>query len=412
MPLEITIPLDIADVRLLETEITDAGEFVISVESTCEGATCHRCGAWITLFHGHDAPILLRHLPILNRTVFIRIRPRRYRCPSCRGGPTTTQRSSWYEQGRPHTKAYDQWLLLLLVNATISDVARKEGLGYKAVLGALRHQIGTETAWALVDELGTLGIDEISLRKGHKAFVTVISSRVGGQLTVLAVLESRKKKPVRRFLRSIPQRLLATITSVCTDMSGAFTAAVRSAVPGARHVVDRFHVTTHYHDAADAVRQRERRRLKRELPKGDYERDVAGVMWLYRAKAGSLDEEKQARLERFFEKAPAARHAWELSEQLTAIFEQRLTKEQAREALECWIEEADAHGYARFCRMVRTWMDEITNYFVARETSGFVEGLNNKLKVLKRRCYGIFNLDDFLRRIRVDVELPHVFGMV
>lgn len=411
MPLEITIPLDIPDVRLLETEITDSGEFVISVESTLGGANCHRCGARITAFHGHDTPILLRHLPILNRTVYIRIRPRRYRCPSCRSGPTTTELCSWYEQGRPHTKAYDQWLLLLLINATISDVARKEGLGYKAVLGALRHQIGTQTAWAMVEELGVLGIDEISLRKGHQAFVTVISSRVNGTITVLAVLASRKKKPVKRFLRSIPERLLRTITSVCTDMSGAFTGAARAVVPAARLVVDRFHVSEHYREAADAVRKRERRRLEKHLSKADYERDVAGVMWLFRAKPGSLEAEDQARLDRFFERAPAARRAWELSEQLTAIFEQRLTKEQAREALEAWIEQAEDHGYKTFCGTLRTWMDEITNYFVERETSGFVEGLNNKLKVLKRRCYGIFNLDDFLRRIRVDVELPHVFGM-
>jgi transposase len=56
-------------------------------------------------------------------------------------------------------------------------------------------------------------------------------------------------------------------------------------------------------------------------------------------------------------------------------------------------------------------MEEITTYFVGRETSGFVEGLNNTLKVLKRRCYGLVNLEDFMRRIRVDVELPRVFGI-
>ena len=53
----------------------------------------------------------------------------------------------------------------------------------------------------------------------------------------------------------------------------------------------------------------------------------------------------------------------------------------------------------------------MTNYWVARETSGFVEGLNNKLKVLKRRCYGLTNVEDFHRRIILDVEGPYAFGM-
>jgi len=49
-------------------------------------------------------------------------------------------------------------------------------------------------------------------------------------------------------------------------------------------------------------------------------------------------------------------------------------------------------------------MDEITNYFVDRNNSGFVEGLNNKIKVLKRRCYGIFNLRHLFQRIYLDLE--------
>lgn len=412
MPLEIKIPLDIPEVRLLATEVTDSGDFLIWVESTLEGTTCHRCGAHITEFHGHDEEIRLRHLPVLNRTVFVLIRPRRYRCPWCRGAPTTTQRCTWYETGRPHTKAYDRWLLLLLINSTVADVARKEGLGYKAVLGSLRHQIGTGMDWEAVEELGTLGIDEISLRKGHRSFVTVVTSRVGERLSVLTVLATRKKKPLKRFLRQIPQRLLLRVESVCTDMCRAFTSATRQVLPWARVVVDRFHVARHYREAADQVRRSERERLERELPKAVYEAEVAGVMWLFRAKGGSLEPEEQAHLDGFFAHAPAAKRAWELREELTGIFEQQLGKQEAIEALEAWSERAHASGFEQFCGLLERWMEQIANYFVDRETSGFVEGLNNKLKVIKRRCYGIFNLDDFLRRIRVDVELPHVFGLV
>jgi transposase len=50
------------------------------------------------------------------------------------------------------------------------------------------------------------------------------------------------------------------------------------------------------------------------------------------------------------------------------------------------------------------WRDKITNYFIGRETSGFVEGLNNKIKVIKRRCYGIYNLGRLFQHIWLDVQ--------
>ena len=87
----ISIPLDIPDVRVLTTEVTKAGELILTVESTLASTTCRRCGRTLTEGHGHDEARLLRHLSILGRPVYLRIRPKRFRCPTCAGHPTTTQ---------------------------------------------------------------------------------------------------------------------------------------------------------------------------------------------------------------------------------------------------------------------------------------------------------------------------------
>jgi transposase len=63
-----------------------------------------------------------------------------------------------------------------------------------------------------------------------------------------------------------------------------------------------------------------------------------------------------------------------------------------------------------FLKLLDTWLDRIANYFCARQTSAFVEGLNNKLKVLKRRCYGIYNLRHLFQRIILDVEGYRLFS--
>jgi transposase len=65
-------------------------------------------------------------------------------------------------------------------------------------------------------------------------------------------------------------------------------------------------------------------------------------------------------------------------------------------------------GYAE-CRM-DNHLDEITNYFLDRRTSGFVEGFNNKIKVLKRRCYGLFNLNHLFQRLQLDLNGYQLFG--
>src|SRR5437867_149833 len=147
MPPLIEFPLDLPEVRILHTDLSER-EIIIRVESTREWATCHQCGQEIREFHGHGELLRLRHLPILGRRVFIELRPRRFRCPFCDDHPTTTQQLDWYAPRSPHTKAYDQWLLLLLIGSTISDLMSKEGLSYDVILGALRRQIASQVNWA------------------------------------------------------------------------------------------------------------------------------------------------------------------------------------------------------------------------------------------------------------------------
>lgn len=403
----ISIPLDIPDVRVLQTEVAASGDFVITVESTVGSAICHRCGRETTEFHSLDRWISLRHLPILDRQVTIRLRPKRFRCPYCQGNPTTTQRLSWYESGASQTKAYEQYLLLRLINSTVEDVSRKEQVGYEAVLGVIDRHIRREVNWDEYERIEALGLDEIALKKGHRDFVVIVTARLAdGRISVLAVLPDRKKETVKRFLRGVPARLKSRIASVCTDMYDGFINAVKEEIPQATVVVDRFHVAKKYRECADNLRKKEIKRLQQELPPPDYEQ-IKGAMWPFRKRPEDLKDDEPALLRRLFEFSPRLHQAYQLREQLTAIFEQDLTKAEATEQIQQWQQQVRDSGlscFDPFLTMLDNWMDEITNYFLNRETSGFVEGVNNKIKVLKRRCYGIFNLGHLFQRLFLDLE--------
>ena len=92
---------------------------------------------------------------------------------------------------------------------------------------------------------------------------------------------------------------------------------------------------------------------------------------------------------------------------LTLIFNQDISVKQAKRKINKWIEDVEKSELTCFQTFIKTlkklW-NEILNYFLNRANSGSTEGLNNKIKVLKRRCYGIFNVENLFRRVSIDLE--------
>ncbi len=409
----IQVPLNVPDVRLLSTQRTAQGHWLIRVESTLDGTRCRRCGREIRDLHGWDAVVRLRHLPLFDVPVFLEIRPKRYRCPYCVGTPTTTQRCAWYEPRSPNTEAYELWALRMLINSTVADVARKLGVSEETIDGLLDRWIEHAVDWDAWERLGVLGLDEIALKRGHRDFVTLVTVPLeGGGVEIVAVLADRKKETVAAFLRAIPGPLRHTIERACTDMYEGFVRAIEEEVPWAEVVIDRFHVARAYRDCADAVRKKELKRLKSVLPKAEYA-EITGAMWPFRKRPGALEPQEGELLERLFTSSPKIEAAYHLRENLTELFERDYTKAGAKCAIRAWCKRVRQSGLAEFESFLGTldrWMDEITNDFKGRHTSGFVEGFNNRVKVLTRRCYGIFNVARLFQRLTLDLHGYQLFG--
>ena len=182
--------------------------------------------------------------------------------------------------------------------------------------------------------------------------------------------------------------------------------------PSVRIVADRLHVAKHYRHAADEARKQELHRLKKELSKDEYKK-LNGSFRAFRKNANDLNKEERKILKRFFELSASAKQAYILREQLTAIFEMKLSKKQAQSRVRGWIQKVQKRRlncFDDFLKLLNIWWEEITNYFICRENSGFVEGLNNMVKVLKRRCYGIFNLKHLFQRIFLDLNGYRLFA--
>jgi len=400
------IPLDIPDVTIESVTTNRVGHIEITVKSTVEGTPCHQCGKMTTKFYGEDHEITLRHLPILGRKTYIRLRPKRYQCPHCHGNSTTTQRLSWYTPRSAYTRAYEEQILLSLVNSTVEDVSIKEDIGYEAIMGMIDRHICHTIDWHQFTYLDVIGLDEIALKKGHKNFVTIVTGRIEEETVILGVLKDRQKETVKAFLSEIPRHLCQTIRAVCSDMYEGFVNAAKE-VFGKRVkiVIDRFHVAKLYRSRMDSLRKQELKRLKQTLSEEEYGQ-LTGAMWALRKKEEKLTDKDKDILACLFVYSPCLKTAYELCGALTSLFDSQISKRVGKRALKRWMKEVRESGlrcFDSFLSTLETWIDDIAHYFIDRHTSGFVEGFNNKLKVIKRRCYGILNVTHLFQRIQLDL---------
>jgi transposase len=173
-----------------------------------------------------------------------------------------------------------------------------------------------------------------------------------------------------------------------------------------RLVVDRFHVAKLYRNGVETLRKQELRRLKKELSLEAY-KELKGIMWILRKREEDLTEDERKVRDKLFQYSPKLKEAYTFSNELTAIFDLDIGKRQGKLKLTGWIRRVRSRKldcFNTFLTTLEKYKDEISNYFPDRYNSGFVEGLNNKIKVIKRRCYGILNIKHLFQRIYLDLS--------
>jgi len=281
-------------------------------------------------------------------------------------------------------------------------------------MGIIDRYIERAIHWEDVTCLEVIGLDEISLKKGHRDFVAIITGRMETETIILGGLPDRTKATVKAFLSGIPQRVRQTIHSVCADMYEGFVNAAKE-VFGKRVkiVIDRFHVAKLYRSGLDSLRKHEFKRLKQELSEEAYGQ-LKGVMWALRKSEEQLTDDDKDVLVCLFAHAPCLKMADEFCHALTSIFDTQLSKREGKRQILQWMSKVrarDLRCFDRFLTTLENWLDDIANYFIDRHTSGFVEGFKNKLKVIKRRCYGILNVTHLFQRIQLDLYGHSLFAL-
>jgi transposase len=404
---QINIPLDIISLEITAQSTDKQGNIILDVASKNNYSICHKCGNHATKPNGTAPVRLIQHLSILDTKVYLRITPVRYSCEHCDDHPTTTEQYDWCNRNASTTKGLDDYIMRCLINSTIEDVSKKEKLGQRVIQNILNREVTKEVDWKKVDNLETVGIDEIALKKGHDSYVTVVSTKTKEEKPiVIAVLEGREKETVKTFLQSIPHELKQTVKQVCTDMYDGYVNAAIEVFGVQSLVIDRYHVAKLYRKPLDNLRIKEMTRLKAELLPEDYAK-LQGMMWILRKKHECLSEADKTILEFLYEHSPILKAAHSYALRLTHIFNTHSNRKSALAKINRWIlsvEKSNINIFDSFIATLQEYKPYISNYFKRRKNSGFVEGLNNKIKVIKRRCYGLVKTETLFQRLFLDLQ--------
>ena len=408
---QINLPPDINSLEIVSQTTDKEGNIILEVVSKNYHSTCHKCGKPATKRNGSAPTRLIRHLPIFDTPVYLRIKPIRYSCEHCDDHPTTTEQYGWCDRNASTTKGLEEYLMRSLIHSTIEDVSKKEKVSCKLIQTVLNRQI--KVNWDQINAIDTLGIDEIALRKGHASYVTVISAKTKSeQLYVIAVIPGRSKESVKLFLEKIPADIRTGIKSVCTGMYEGFVNAAIEVFGVQSLIIYRYHVAKLYRKPLDNLRIKEMARLKNELDKPEYSK-LEGMMWILRKKHECLTTADKEKLQLLYQYSPILKKAHHYALKLTQIFNTHSNRKSAMAKINRWIntvEKSELTCFNSFIATLKKYQPYIANYFKARKNSGFVEGLNNKIKVAKRRCYGPVKSTTIFQRLFLDLQRYEIYA--
>jgi len=264
---------------------------------------------------------------------------------------------------------------------TLQEVAAVTHLSWESVKQIVQSDLARRYRHIRLKDVRYLAVDEFHVGKKGK-FMTVALDLESGQ--ILHVAKGRGAAALSKFLRRLRQAR-AKVRAVACAMSAAYWSAVLQGLPKAKIVFDHFHLIKLANEKIDE----RRRALQREAAILD-RRYLKGTRFLLMMGAENVPEGKPAALQEALRFNEPLCVAYYLKEELRALWQQP-TWAAAKRWLRGWCEQAIASGIGQMISLARTMQlhaSGILNYFLYPISTGPLEGINNKIKVLKRKAYG------------------------
>jgi len=326
--------------------------------------------------------------------VWLDVPVRRLRCPQC--GPRR-ERIDWLAGRRHLTRAMVEWVEALSRIAPLKQVGQLLGLHWHTVRAVDYDRLRRDVPEPDRNGIRRLLMDEFALHKGHR-YATVVLDADTRQ--VLWVCEGKTRAAIRPFFEWLGPEACQRIEAVGMDMNTAFDLEVQAHCPNARIVYDLFHVVAKFgREVVDRVRLDQAKAVREDRPAY---RAVKRSRWLLLRNRGKLDDRQQDRLDTLLEANAPLMTVYVLKEQLKEIW-YAPSEAEARSRWEAWKAMADQSGIKplkHFASVLGRYLHGIIASATHCLSTSVLEGVNNRIKVIKRVAYGYRDTKYFFLKIR------------
>lgn len=322
-------------------------------------------------------------LPIGGKKTKIRMKVQRYKCKNENCDYDQQENIPFATGRRSYTHRFANYVVDLLKAMTLKDTANLLNITWDTVKDIHLNYLERHYSSPSLKGVDCIGIDEFAVRKGHIYKTIVVDLRTG---RILYVGEGKGVDALDKFWKRV-KKMDVHIKYIATDLSAAFISSVYENCPDAIHVFDHFHVVKLMNDKLDDIR-----RVQYSMEKNINKRKVLkGTRYLLLKNGADIfDKVYKTRLDNALDLNKPLSQAYYLKEQLKEIWTQT-NKQEAEEVLEDWIKQAKESKITHLINMANTlsaYRTGILAWYDCYISTGKVEGINNKIKVMKRIAYG------------------------
>jgi transposase len=365
---------------------------------------CEKCGAKEPAsYEGKNTVYAVRDLDLWGQPSFLIFQPYFHRCSRC--GHRQEHFAPFKRKKVMYTYRFEEYVLRMLIGSNEEEVAQRLGISAETVALIVENQLQDDKTIAPERMIKHVGMDELSLKKRHKLYVTLMTDLTDPESPkVLGVARGRDTAAAQKCLSLLTPEQRAAVETHRVDM-GLYGPVCAALLPNSRLVVDRFHVAKQFNDVVDDLRKKNTRKYKAGLSKSQQER-FRSLMWEFSRDPKDLKPEEREALDRLFAELPVLKDVYDVRVRFKEIFDTVPDVATAEQQLAELRQRTESLGldFSKFWTTYDNWKTGILNYFDGRYTSAAVEGINNKARVITKRCYGVKSSGTLWNRLILELN--------
>lgn len=350
--------------------------------------------------YDHTTERRFEFVPLWSIRVYFMYRMRRVNCKDC---GIKIESVPWADGKQTMTKTMMQFLANWAKKLSWEETARSFGTSWHKVFSAVKYVVEWGIEHRELNNILSIGVDEIAWKVGHK-YLTLVYQIDKGMTRLLWIGEDRTAKTFLRFFKVLGKENTSRLKHICSDMWKAYLKVIKKKAPQALHILDRFHIVANINKAIDEVRADEHKQLKKD----GYEPVLKKSRWCLLKRKENLTDKQDATLKELLKYNLKSVRAYLLKEDFHRFWEY-VSPEWASKFLDRWctrVMRSKIGPMKKVAKTLRAHKPLILNWFRAKKafSSGIVEGLNNKVKVVTKKAYG------FRTYKCVEIALYHQLG--